>query len=314
MTDPLLLLFGLVPLVPVATAPEARLDVTWDVPGYFVPGERFEATLRIEARDGPCDVPLWYLTPGAFGVDGDPLGDRTAEGAIPLAAGDRIEATVDLSGAISATAPFWLECVPTGGDPVEVEVLARAPQGLDFMAMDASELAGYAVLMRTVSGPMLFELWPDVAPNHVRNFLDLAYTGFYDRTMFNRVWRGFMIQGGAADESGSGDGPRTLDAEFSDRRHVRGVLSMARLEEDENSASYQFFVMHADATPDGGLNGRYSAFGKLLSGYDTLDAIASQAGRPIVHMSDGSTRPDVRPYDKQWIERALVVLAPNRED
>jgi peptidyl-prolyl cis-trans isomerase B (cyclophilin B) len=314
MIAALVLAFGVAPApASVVGASRDALAVTWKTPTYFVPGEPFHASLRFEAYEDGCTVPVWFLTAAAFAIDGKALGDRSAAGEVHLAVGDIVEATIDLSRAIDVGAAFWLECTAAGEDPIEVEYLGRAPDGLDFMKMEAGQLANYAVLMRTVNGPMLFELWPDVAPNHVRNFLDLAYSRFYDRTLFNRIWRGFMIQGGAANESGTGDGPRTVDAEFSDRRHVRGVLSMARAD-DVNSASYQFFVMQADALPGAGIDGQYTAFGMLKSGFDTLDAIAAQPGRPIVRLSDGSVSPDLRPYDKQWIERAVVVLAPKRQD
>jgi peptidyl-prolyl cis-trans isomerase B (cyclophilin B) len=161
--------------------------------------------------------------------------------------------------------------------------------------------------LETNRGNMVAELWPDVAPKHVRNFLDLAYSGFYDGVLFHRVWPGFMIQGGdpttrdpkASATFGTGNGPRTLKAEFNAKRHTRGVLSMAR-GGDVNSASCQFFVMHA-AAPD--LDGKYSAFGTLLDGLDTLDKIATAPGTTI---ETGT----IRPTEPQKIEHALVLVAP----
>jgi peptidyl-prolyl cis-trans isomerase B (cyclophilin B) len=106
-----------------------------------------------------------------------------------------------------------------------------------------------------------------------------------------------MIQGGDPTGTGSGNGPRTLKSEFTrEKKHERGVLSMARTA-DPNSASCQFFVMHGPAP---GLDGQYSIFGKLVSGYETLDKIASAPGTKI----DQAT---VRPTEPQRIEKAIVL-------
>jgi peptidyl-prolyl cis-trans isomerase B (cyclophilin B) len=146
-----------------------------------------------------------------------------------------------------------------------------AEKGLDFIKMPITDLTGFHVVLETVSGSMELEFWPDVAPNHVRNFLDLCHTGFYDGKTFHRVIPGFMIQGGDPKGDGTGDGPRRLKAEFNDRKHVPGVISMAR-SSDPNSASCQFFIMHK-AYPS--LDRQYSCFGKLVSGLDVVDRIAN---------------------------------------
>jgi peptidyl-prolyl cis-trans isomerase B (cyclophilin B) len=129
--------------------------------------------------------------------------------------------------------------------------------------------------IETTLGSMTVEFWPDVAPNHVQNFLTLAKKGFYNNLIFHRIIRDFMIQGGDPTGTGTGsNGNVRVKAEFNrraDRSHKRGVLSMAR-SSDPNSASCQFFVVHADAPH---LDGQYSAFGKLTAGLDTLDKIAS---------------------------------------
>ena len=134
----------------------------------------------------------------------------------------------------------------------------------------------------------MVEFWPDVAPNHVRNFLKLAQSGFYDGTAFHRVIKNFMIQGGcpntkegATGEPGTGDPGYRIPAEFNDVKHVRGILSMAR-SSDPNSAGCQFFVMHGEAP---GLNGQYTAFGQLESGLETLDKIAAQAPKRSVQIA-----------------------------
>jgi len=167
-----------------------------------------------------------------------------------------------------------------------------APAGLDFMKMPAGELSQYHVILETNQGDLEIEFWPEDAPNHVRNFLDLAYTGFYDGTTFHRVIPGFMIQGGDPTGTGTGDGKRRLKAEFNQREHEAGVLSMAR-SSSPDSASCQFFVMHARSPH---LDGQYSAFGKLVSGTDVVDKIAKT-----------KRGANDKPVEKQSIKKARVV-------
>ncbi|HVS71028.1 MAG TPA: peptidylprolyl isomerase [Phycisphaerae bacterium] len=129
--------------------------------------------------------------------------------------------------------------------------------------------------IETTEGNMTVEFWPDVAPEHVQNFIDLSKQGFYKGLIFHRVIPGFMIQGGCPQGTGTGsNGNKRLKAEFNkrpDRRHTRGVLSMAR-SSDPNSASCQFFIMHQDSPH---LDGQYSAFGKVTQGIETVDKIAN---------------------------------------
>lgn len=131
------------------------------------------------------------------------------------------------------------------------------------------------VTVETTEGSFTAEFWPDVAPGHVENFVNLARTGFYNGVIFHRVIPGFMIQGGDPTGTGTGsNGNNRLKAEFNrrpDRKHTRGVLSMAR-SGDPDSASSQFFVMHQDSPH---LDGQYSAFGKVTSGIETIDKIVS---------------------------------------
>ena len=124
---------------------------------------------------------------------------------------------------------------------------------------------------------MEFEMYPDIAPKTVQNFVDLIQKHFYDGLIFHRIIKDFMIQGGDPEGSGMGGPGYTIPGEFrangfdNDLKHTRGVLSMARTM-DPNSAGSQFFIMHQDAPH---LDGQYAAFGKLTSGFDVLDAIAS---------------------------------------
>ncbi|MBL4641900.1 MAG: peptidylprolyl isomerase [Verrucomicrobiales bacterium] len=131
--------------------------------------------------------------------------------------------------------------------------------------------------IETTKGEISIELWADVAPGTVENFTKLANDGFYDGTCFHRIMAGFMIQGGdpqTKDESlenlwGTGDPGYKIKAEFNDRLHVRGVISMAR-SADPDSAGSQFFVCLGDADF---LNGQYTAFGQLSGGDDALGDI-----------------------------------------
>jgi peptidyl-prolyl cis-trans isomerase B (cyclophilin B) len=133
--------------------------------------------------------------------------------------------------------------------------------------------------IETSEGVITVEFWPDVAPSHVNNFVDLSKRGFYDGLIFHRVIPNFMIQGGCPEGSGMGGSGKHVKAEFNnrpDRRHSRGVLSMAR-SSDPNSASSQFFIMHADSPH---LDGKYSAFGKVTSGIEAVDKIAKTPTGP----------------------------------
>lgn len=126
-------------------------------------------------------------------------------------------------------------------------------------------------------GVMKAELYPEIAPASVKNFVDLASKGFYNGLIFHRVIPGFMIQGGDPEGTGMGGPGYTIKGEFAangfknDLKHTRGVLSMARAM-DPNSAGSQFFIMHEDYPS---LDGQYAAFGKLIEGIEVVDKIAS---------------------------------------
>ena len=125
-------------------------------------------------------------------------------------------------------------------------------------------------------GVIRAELYPDVAPKTVENFVSLVQKGFYDGVIFHRVIPGFMIQGGDPTGTGMGGPGHTIPGEFTangfknDLKHTRGVLSMARTM-DPNSAGSQFFIMHMDAPH---LDGQYAAFGKVIEGIEVVDSIA----------------------------------------
>ena len=127
------------------------------------------------------------------------------------------------------------------------------------------------------------ELYPEIAPNTVANFSSLVKKGFYDGLTFHRVIRGFMIQGGCPQGTGTGGPGYHIKGEFSGNgvqnnlKHTKGVISMARAM-DPNSAGSQFFIMHEDSPH---LDGQYAAFGKVVEGIDTVDYIATVRTNPM---------------------------------
>ena len=139
-------------------------------------------------------------------------------------------------------------------------------------------------IINTTEGDMVVEFWPDVAPGHVENFKKLAQKGFYDGTAFHRVIKGFMIQGGdpltkdASKEAvwGTGDPGYKIKAEFNNKSHVRGVLSMARSNHPDSAGS-QFFICHGDPKF---LDGQYTTFGQLIKGDDVLEKIGTTPTHP----------------------------------
>jgi peptidyl-prolyl cis-trans isomerase B (cyclophilin B) len=155
-------------------------------------------------------------------------------------------------------------------------------------------------VIKTTEGDMVLEFWPDVAPGHVENFKKLANQGFYDGTCFHRVIKGFMIQGGDPNTKdpkkesswGMGDPGYKIKAEFNDRHHDRGVLSMAR-SQDPHSAGSQFFICHGDPHF---LDKQYTAFGKLIKGDDVLEKIGTTP-----------THPGDRPKTRMGVESVKIV-------
>ena len=149
-------------------------------------------------------------------------------------------------------------------------------------------------------GIIRLELYPEVAPKTVANFLALVRRGFYDGLIFHRVIPGFMIQGGDPTGTGMGGPGHQIKGEFAangvknDLKHTRGVISMAR-SMDPNSAGSQFFIMHEDAPH---LDGQYAAFGKVVSGMEFVDAIAG-----------AKTDYSDRPYEDQVIAKVSFVEA-----
>lgn len=143
----------------------------------------------------------------------------------------------------------------------------------------ADNSASNVAVIKTTDGTLVVAFWPKEAPNTVANFEKLANQGFYDGTLFHRIIKGFMVQGGdpltkdASQEGawGTGGPGYNVNAEFNDHSHQYGVLSMAR-SSDPNSAGSQFFICDGDAHF---LDHQYTAFGHLIKGGDVLDKIAN---------------------------------------
>lgn len=193
--------------------------------------------------------------------------------------------------------------------PPEKPVVQRVVRSIDTAEPEAEPVVSKEVaIIKTVHGEMTLEFWPDVAPNTVANFIKLANEKFYDGAAFHRVVDGFMIQGGCpktkdpalANEWGTGDPGYTIDGEMNDRKHVRGVLSMARKGGDLNSAGCQFFICLDDAAM---LDGQYTAFGRLIRGDDVLERI----GKTPTAYPPGGGGEKSRPIKRMGIESIRIV-------
>ena len=176
----------------------------------------------------------------------------------------------------------------------------KAPTKTDKKDTPVSNTTNEVAVIKTVAGEMVIEFWPDVAPKTVENFKPLAKKGFYDGTAFHRIIKGFMVQGGdplTKDETqqnrwGTGDPGYKIKAEFNERSHKRGVISMAR-SQDPDSAGSQFFICHGDPSF---LDRQYTAFGKLIKGDDVLEKLATcETGRQD------------RPVKRQGVESVKIV-------
>src|SRR4030095_1882611 len=162
-------------------------------------------------------------------------------------------------------------------------------------------------VIKTSEGEMVVQFWTDAAPNTIENFKKLAREGFYDGTIFHRIVKGFMIQGGdpnskdPAKENSYGEGGPTykIKAEFNDHSHERGVLSMAR-SSDPDSAGSQFFICLA---PVRRLDHQYTTFGKLIKGADVLEKIGDT---PVTRNNSGEMS---KPTKRVVIESIKIVPA-----
>lgn len=153
-------------------------------------------------------------------------------------------------------------------------------------------------------GNITLELYPEIAPNTVNNFIELANSGYYDGLIFHRVIKGFMNQGGCPNGTGTGGPGYSIEGEFSsngyegnDLKHTKGVISMARAN-DPNSAGSQFFIMVDTASH---LDGQYAAFGKTIDGLDIVEEInsvkTSSADKPVEDVVIEEIRVDTKGMD-----------------
>ena len=181
------------------------------------------------------------------------------------------------------------------------EEVSRADKATEALlaAQQKNETKAHPIATITMKdgGVIELELYPETAPESVKNFISLANSGFYDGLIFHRVISGFMIQGGDPDGRGTGGPGYSIKGEFAingvknDISHVRGVLSMARAQ-PYDSAGSQFFICHADSTF---LDGQYAAFGRVTSGMDVVDRIAAT-----------TTDSKDKPYKDQIMETVRV--------
>lgn len=173
--------------------------------------------------------------------------------------------------------------------PVDASGLTQTPVRILKVTIEKKKVEPYltatvdemrkTVTLKTTLGSLKIEMEPDWAPEHVRNFLKLVSTGWYNGTAFHRLVPGFVVQGGMGDtRTGNAAHPadrwvRTLKGEFrNDVKHVRGIVSMAR-NDDPDSASTSFFLVLGDAPH---LDGKYTAFGRVVAGMEVLDAFEKE--------------------------------------
>jgi len=162
-------------------------------------------------------------------------------------------------------------------------------------------------VIKTSVGDLVLQFWPDVAPKTVENFKTLAKKGFYDGTAFHRIVKGFMIQGGdpltkdagREEEWGTGDPGYKIKAEFNDRPHQRGVISMARSQHPDSAGS-QFFICLGDAKF---LDRNYTAFGKLIKGDEVLGKLGDTA------TAMGNSGEKSKPTSRVAVEKVQIVPA-----
>ena len=235
----------------------------------------------------PSDEQHTAGTVSAVGVPGDPNSDGT-QFLITVVPQPALDGHHTIWGRIAEGLPVVTRISETpidaDGKAMErVEIIAATvrdwapPPPPAFTTETEEELSVYRAVLETDAGPITVQLFADLAPGHVRNFLRLADAGVYDGMAFHRVAPGFVVQTGfipsrevpLSEEQRALVG--TLAPEFSDTAHVKGIVSMAR-GDDEESASTSFFIVVGDATE---LDGVYTAFGRVIGGMDAVDQIAT---------------------------------------
>ncbi len=173
--------------------------------------------------------------------------------------------------------------LPLGAEIIRSAQLSRALKH-DQLAYTPRPMAYPQVSIETDQGTIVVELWNDVAPKHAENFLKLAASGYYDTTGFHRILPNFVIQGGCNRGDGTGGPGWTVKAEFNDRKHEKGVLSMARSGHPDSAGSQFFICLSRDGCTH--LDKQYTAFGKVITGMEVVDKIAAipvnrESGSPL---------------------------------
>lgn len=199
-----------------------------------------------------------------------------------------------IAGALGTTLALGA-CSKGGSDVAAPPKDAPDTSGTLMEPLDNGYSSGlhHAVIEVEGYGRLELELYADNTPITVSNFADLVESGFYDGLTFHRIIKGFMVQGGDPKGNGTGGSKRCIKGEFSANgvvnaiQHKRGVISMAR-SQDMNSASSQFFIMHADYPS---LDGQYAAFGRVTSGIEVIDALVETP----VQDSNGTVSPADQP-------------------
>ena len=254
-------------------------------PTIQLPGDPFVAKVVVVA-DAQGEVDAALLEPAGFAIAGKPLGAPLNAAKLKLPPGTRLAVEVDLAAALLSAGlegDFELDWLgdPAGAQKVRrIEAFETSDSFLDEAKFTTADLAQFRVLMVTNQGPMEVEFWPEVAPNMVRNWLELCRTGFYAGTLFHRVGPGFMIQGGDPKGNGTGEPGFVLPDElWPGAKHDRaGLLCMANRGADTNGA--QFFITDA-AAPH--LDKGYTIFGEC-GPVSVVHAIANepvQGERPV---------------------------------
>lgn len=256
---------------PAAEKPAAAPSVLTPAKGWFAPGQPIEVKV---AADGPVTLVLTEFTGSK--VDARESAEVDKADTKDLR---KVFPTVDTPGA------YILYAVPKGkdlaafvGTPLVIGARSeRRMQGAQTPMVTRVEPLRYAVLTSS-KGPMTMAFYYDVAPQTADNFLNLGAEGYYDGLTFHRIKPGFVIQGGDPRGDGMGGPGYQIQAEFNDRPHSEGVLSMAR-SMDPNSAGSQFFVC-LDYKQTAQLDKQYTTFGRVVDGMDAVKAIAAVATSP----------------------------------
>ncbi|MFQ5720577.1 MAG: peptidylprolyl isomerase [Acidobacteriota bacterium] len=230
------------------------------VVGLFNPGP---ATLRI-GRGIVDGTHLELRDAHGKRLDPHPMSDPAPDPGL-IAPGQRVQFRVEL-----------LSLFPASSQPGDYTLTVVYPRfrsntiALKVLPAFRAD-ADYRADVVTDRGTITLKFFPDIAPNHVKNFINLSRAGFYDNILFHRIVRGMAIQSGDPTRTGRGGPGYTLRAEFSDRPQKRGTLSMAREGSDPNSAGSQWFIC-VDRVPE--WDGKYTVFGEVVSGMEVVDAIS----------------------------------------